>query len=931
MVCPTFRCSRFWSTPPTQRRMLGNSGCSKSVFAGTDIGVFHQLRRRASWQPFNLGVIPAVPVYDLAENSSGVFYAGTHGRGVFGLGVTPVTVTATPTRTITPTPTQTPTRTPPRRRLVQRRRLGRRPLPQRRLRPEPRPPQRPRLPTRTATATATPTPSTTRTPTVTATPTAFRTPTITATPTATATPASSIAFVGAGPLTDASVAVTTIAIGLPPGVQSGDLLLAQLVVADGTGLVMPTPPGGWTSVRHDAIASGTLKETSWLYSRIAGASEPASYTWTLSSNYAAGVMGAWRGATGAFDGTSGDGASGFIATTVSAPSLTPTTNNELQIYFYATQSSIAPTITTSSVLRQRFNTKSLKEGFSLAFADLPAPFANNASPTYPATATNTSAAVMTGQAVLLIPGPPGATPTPTSTATKTATPTAIATTTGVATRTATPTPTLSTAMTPTATPSPAGIAFVAVGPLADSGGPTTATTIGVPPGVQQGDILIAQITVADGSGLFVPNPPSGWTNIRHDSVNSINKLTTWLFYKVAGANEPASYSWTISSTWTAGVMGAWRGTSGSPIDNSSGATTASFSPVSASAPSLTPSNNGELQVYFYGAQAFVGPTVTLSGALTQRFDLKSSNEGFTLAFGELAAPGAGIGSPTYAATATLPGSAAMSAQAVLLVPAPKTATPTPTATTVPAQTATPTVSATSTAAGTASATPVPTPTAPSSLTFVAAGPLADYSGPVTTITVGLPSGIQSGDILVAQIIVADGTASVVPTPPIGWISIRHDAMNSTNKLTSWLYYKVATPSEPASYNWTISLQWAAGAMGAWRGASTSPIDMSSGASVTGVTPISASAPSLTPVNNGELQVYFYAAQTRVGPTLTLSPAVTQRFNTISGKEGFTIGFGDLTAPSAGTASPTYAATATSSFFGASEVMTAQAVLLISHP
>ena len=83
----------------------GGSPCSKSVYAGTDIGVFHSADGGASWQPFNLNVIPAVPVYDIAQNSSGVIFVGTHGRGAFRLGTTSTTPTAT--RTATPTPTAT--------------------------------------------------------------------------------------------------------------------------------------------------------------------------------------------------------------------------------------------------------------------------------------------------------------------------------------------------------------------------------------------------------------------------------------------------------------------------------------------------------------------------------------------------------------------------------------------------------------------------------------------------------------------------------------------------------------------------------------------------------------------------------------------------------------------------------------------------------
>ncbi len=135
----------------------GTKACSRSIFVGTDIGVFHSSDGGGTWQPYNLGVIPAVPVYDLAQNSTGAIVAGTHGRGAFILNLLSATPTATTTATATNTPTATATATA----TV--------------------------TATHTATATAT---STSGTPT--ATPTATRTATATATstsgtPTATAT------------------------------------------------------------------------------------------------------------------------------------------------------------------------------------------------------------------------------------------------------------------------------------------------------------------------------------------------------------------------------------------------------------------------------------------------------------------------------------------------------------------------------------------------------------------------------------------------------------------------------------------------------------------------------------------------------------------------------------------------------------------------
>ena len=140
---------------PVLRMMVdANDRTGNTVWPGTDIGVFRSTDLGVSWAPFNLGVIPVVPVFDLEQNLDGVTYAGTHGRGAFelsgALGPIP-TPTAFPTMMVA-TPTPAPTRTA----------------------------------TSTPTRTATPTMTATATHTVTPTPT----PTMTSTPTATATPLS---------------------------------------------------------------------------------------------------------------------------------------------------------------------------------------------------------------------------------------------------------------------------------------------------------------------------------------------------------------------------------------------------------------------------------------------------------------------------------------------------------------------------------------------------------------------------------------------------------------------------------------------------------------------------------------------------------------------------------------------------------------------
>ena len=55
------------------------------LYAATDIGVFRSVDGGKNWDAFNLGVIPAVPVFDIEQSNDGTIYVGTHGRGAYQL------------------------------------------------------------------------------------------------------------------------------------------------------------------------------------------------------------------------------------------------------------------------------------------------------------------------------------------------------------------------------------------------------------------------------------------------------------------------------------------------------------------------------------------------------------------------------------------------------------------------------------------------------------------------------------------------------------------------------------------------------------------------------------------------------------------------------------------------------------------------------
>lgn len=96
----------------------------------------------------------------------------------------------------------------------------------------------------------------------------------------------------------------------------------------------------------------------------------------------------------------------------------------------------------------------------------------------------------------------------------------------------------------------------------------------------------------------------------------------------------------------------------------------------------------------------------------------------------------------------------------------------------------------------------------------------------TGLILANPAGVQSGDVLIAQLVI--NSASTVITAPSGWRLIRSTKSSSSVQTAS--YYKVATASEPASYSWASGAsQPATGAISSFTGVDpVNPIDVSSG-------------------------------------------------------------------------------------------------------
>jgi hypothetical protein len=129
---------------------------------------------------------------------------------------------------------------------------------------------------------------------------------------------------------------TSIVVARPTGSANGDLMLAA-ILAGSTATI--TPPSGWTSVV--TTTSGTAIRQS-VFIKVAGASEPASYTWTVgTASHTVGAIATYRGAT-TVDVAGGQG--NAKATAITAPSVTTSQTGTLLVGIFGTAATttIAP-------------------------------------------------------------------------------------------------------------------------------------------------------------------------------------------------------------------------------------------------------------------------------------------------------------------------------------------------------------------------------------------------------------------------------------------------------------------------------------------------------------------------------------------------------------------------------------------------------------
>lgn len=217
--------------------------------------------------------------------------------------------------------------------------------------------------------------------------------------------------------------------------------------------------------------------------------------------------------------------------------------------------------------------------------------------------------------------------------------------------------------TATATSAQSAIIIDAVG---DEGG-TSATTVANatqltvtrPPNAFEGDVLVAQVVVRDGTDVVFTSVPAGWTLIRRQ--DEVNRVATATYRKIITASEPAGYTWqwNVSDRATIGVQAFSAVDHATPVSAHVGAngesTTAAAGPIA-----IADANSFLLAVY--GTRDTV--TFTDNNGMNPMWELAGGG-GNVGAFGRWQLFGI---DPSESRSAGLSGSTEWAAQLIVLKP-----------------------------------------------------------------------------------------------------------------------------------------------------------------------------------------------------------------------------------------------------------------------
>src|SRR6266496_1002052 len=287
--------------------------------------------------------------------------------------------------------------------------------------------------------------------------------------------------------------------------------------------------------------------------------------------------------------------------------------------------------------------------------------------------------------------------------------------------------------TPTPTPQPGGGISLRAAAIGNNGGGGSTLTIGLPAGTTSGDVMVAHMIVRPAGNTITP--PAGWNLVlRQDTASAISTAS---YVKVAGSSELASYTWSFGTAGEAsGGIASYIGVNTTtPVDASHAQYNASTSNVDNSG--LTTTTANDMLVYAVGIT--VATTVNVPAGFTQEWSTTSNSSTTSEMSQELFS--------SIGATGTIHGTHNGGANSNITI-----------------------LMALKPAGGT---TPTPTPTPPPGSILLRAAATGNNGAGGSTLTINIPAGTTSGDVMVAHVIVR--TAGNTITPPAGWtLVLRQD-------------------------------------------------------------------------------------------------------------------------------------------------------------
>ena len=150
---------------------------------------------------------------------------------------------------------------------------------------------------------------------------------------------------------------------------------------------------------------------------------------------------------------------------------------------------------------------------------------------------------------------------------------------------------------------------------ANNGAGATSVTVNKPAGTASGDVLLAQVSAAGGTGVDV-TAPTGWTLV--NSTANGTSVRAAVFWKTAGSSEPSTYAFglSVSSAAVAGVSAYTNVNRTAPVHAFSVSTAANSTAMTATG--LTPAVESTRLVELH-ALAGAATTVPPSG-MSERWD-----------------------------------------------------------------------------------------------------------------------------------------------------------------------------------------------------------------------------------------------------------------------------------------------------------------------